>query len=112
MNKKWISIIMLFSVNLAFADSYYHHKFEYSEPEIRTMENKITEGVASAIAISQHHFDWGTKSWQGSVGIGAFDSKTAFSFGLAKRFNKTLISGTVSEEQGKYGGGIGIGFHF
>ncbi len=79
-----------------------------------TTTNNYTniKGVASAIAIGSHNFDWGTNSLQGSVGIGAFNSNTAFSFGLAKRFNKALISGTVSEEKGKIGGSIAIGFHF
>ncbi len=70
------------------------------------------KGVASAIALGQHNFDWSTKSWQGSASVGAYDSTTAFSFGLAKRFNKTLISGSVSEENGKIGGGASVRFQF
>jgi len=77
-----------------------------------SVANTTNYGVASAIAAAQHSFSYETHAFQGSVAIGAFDSQTAFSFGLAKRFNKTLITGNVSSEEGKYGAGIGVNFRF
>ena len=71
-----------------------------------------TKGIALGIAASQHHFDFGTKVWQGSVGTGSFDGNTAFSFGIAKRLDRVLINGSVSTEHGKTGYGAGINWRF
>lgn len=95
--------------NIAYAGgSHHHHETQNTNSVLITN----SEGIASAIATAQHNFDYGTHDWQGSVGIGAFDTKTAFSFGLAKRFNKTLINGSITQEEGKFGGGFGINWHF
>lgn len=114
MKKEYIPGVILFMIaillvlaNIAYAGGSHHHEHE------TIINNTIdNSGIASAIATAQHNFDYGTHSWQGSVGIGAFDTKTAFSFGLAKRFNKTLINGNITQEEGKFGGGIGINWHF
>jgi len=121
-NNKLITLYVLFSALFfatlhARADQYRSIVYTpiYTVDPITSIENTKTytnDGVASAIAASQHSFYWGTKSWQGSIGVGAFDNDTAFSFGLAKRFNKTLINSSISNEDGKIGGGIGINWLF
>lgn len=106
---------MLFLAGTAYSREYHHGIIIEQSPNYQSTTNNYqisSKGVASAIAASQHQFYWGTKSWQGSVGIGAFDNNAAFSFGLAKRFNKTLINGSISKEEGKTGGGIGINWLF
>lgn len=110
-----IFAILFFAIGIARADKYHHGVIIEQSPTETLPTNAVllsTKGIASAIATSQHQFYWGTKSWQGSVGIGAFDSNTAFSFGMAKRFNKTLINGSISNEDGKIGGGIGVNWLF
>ena len=69
-------------------------------------------GVASAIAAAQHQFNYSVLVWQGSVSAGAYDGETAVSIGLGKRFNSTLINGSISNEGGKYGGGLGVSWTF
>jgi len=79
-------------------------------PSVSTSIN--SGGVASAIAAAQHQFNYGVKGWQGSAGLGIYDSQTAYSFAIGKRFNSTLINGSVSNEDGVYGGGVGINWTF
>ena len=109
-----ICAALFFGVNIAYSSESHHSIVYVDVPAGTTITSTIgrSEGIASAIATAQHNFDYGTHSWQGSVGIGAFDTNTAFSFGLAKRFNKTLINGSVTQEEGKFGGGVGINWHF
>ena len=109
----WMIAIVgvLFTISL-YANIAYSHEYHHAENVPRGTTTLTNEGIASAIATAQHNFDYGTHSWQGSVGIGAFDTNTAFSFGLAKRFNKTLINGSITQEEGKFGGGVGINWHF
>ena len=71
-----------------------------------------TNGTALGIAISQLHFDWGTKSLQGGVGVGSYDGKDAVSIGIGKRVDRLLINGSVGREGNKYGYGLGLNFHF
>jgi len=117
-NNKLITLYVLFSALFfatlhARADQYSSIVYERSPASSGTIiNNETANGVALAIAASQHQFYWGTKSWQGSFAAGTFDNNTAFSFGLAKRFNKTLINGSMSNEEGKIGGGVGINWLF
>lgn len=69
------------------------------------------EGVALAIAKSQHHFDWSTPRLQGSIGMGSFDNE-ALSFGLAQKYKEVLINGSIGTEDGKTGFGLGVGWRF
>lgn len=109
--------VIFFAVNAAYASGSHYGGQDGIDGQDglrgkQGLPGKDGGGTASAIAASQHHFYWGTNSWQGSVGIGAYNSDTAFSFGLAKRFNKTLINGNISQEEGKFGGGFGVNFLF
>jgi len=101
-----IFAVLFFSANIAYSSGY------HQEPDVVNNTTINLHGIASSIAASQHQFYWGTDSWQGSVGIGAHDATTAFSFGMAKRFNKTLINGNITQEEGKFGGGVGVNFLF
>lgn len=73
-----------------------------------------TVGVASAIAHAQHQFDWGTYSYQGSVGVGIFNSREAVSVAFGKRFTKKggLLNASLSLEDGKVGIGVGYNWRF
>jgi len=120
-NNKFISFFVLFAI-LFFAASYaredQYSSIVYEISNVPLETTTITtltgqsEGVSSAIAAAQHQFYYGTKAWQGSFAAGAFDNDTAFSFGLAKRFQKTLINGSVSVENGKTGYGAALNWQF
>jgi len=86
---------------------------EYNHsPYISTTTSTSSEGIAASIAASQHVFAYGLSSLQGSVAVGTYDNNTAFSFGLAKKFGKSLVNGSVSNENGKLGIGAAINLHF
>lgn len=108
--------VLLFFVLLsnAYSDSY-RHGAVYQQAPIETTTQiieKSSAGAASGIAAAQHNYYWGKSDLQGSAAIGAFDGNTAFSFGLAKKYKKTLINGSISNEDGKLGGGMGINWIF
>lgn len=70
------------------------------------------KGIALSIATSQHHFDFGTHTLQGSLSTGFYDDKEAVSFALAKRFDRILLNASFGVEQGKSGLGIGLNWRF
>ena len=102
--KKYL-ILFLLSFN-AMADNYHHGTAD------TIVNNTTSEGVALGIAVAQHHFDFGTNSWQGSVGAGYFDDDTALSLAIGKRFGRMLINGSVSYEDDKTGLGVGLNWRF
>lgn len=69
-------------------------------------------GTALGIATAQHQFDFGTYSWQGSVGIGAYDDAEAVSFAMGKRIDRMMFNGSVGIENGKTGVGAGLNWRF
>ena len=86
-------------------------------PVIETTETvinnySVNDGIALAISNSQIDCNHSTQRWQGGVGMGFYDSKTAISGGICKRFKDTLIKGTLGTEEGRLGGGIGIMWQF
>jgi len=93
----------------SYSSEYQHVYIGQSLSPTTTVNSK---GIALAIATGQHNFDSSTFAWQGSISTGSYDDSTAFSFGLAKRFKSTLISGSVANEGGKIGYGASLGFHF
>jgi len=106
-----IFAVLFFAASYARADSYHGIVYEQTPTSTQIMEKSST-GVPSAIAAAQHNYYWGKSDLQGSVGMGVFDNKAAFSFGLAKKYKKTLINGSISNEEGKIGGGVGINWIF
>ena len=72
-----------------------------------TTVNQV-RGIALGIAASQHIFDFGTHSWQWSAGTGSYDNNSAISFGVAKRLDRVLFTGSISTEDGITGYGVGI----
>ena len=102
---KKIILLFLLSFNVVAHD--FHH-----ETTGTVINNMSAEGVALSLAASQHHFDFGTQSWQGSVGAGHFKDDTAFSFGVGKRFDRVLINGSVGVEDNELGLGAGINWRF
>ena len=91
-----------------------HHAIVYEHVDNTATQviEKSSSGAASAIAASQHSYYWGKSDLQGSASIGSFDGNTAFSFGLAKKYKQTLINGSISNEEGKIGAGMGINWIF
>ena len=98
-----IAIVLAF-MSIVAADNYHHHE--------NTQLNTQFNGAALAIAASQHNFDWGTHKWQGSIGLGSFDNQDAISFGVAKRFDRVLINGSLGREGSKFGYGVGVNLRF
>ena len=79
---------------------------------ISEVTNTYSSGNAIAIATAQHHFDFGTHSFQGSVGAGHYQNDTAVSFAIGKRFGRMLINGSVGSESGNTSVGAGINWRF
>ena len=105
-------LILFLLATPVYASNWHHH---HDQPTTNTTTNNTVinnEGVALAIAKAQHHFDFGTHSWQGSIGVGTFDSESAISFGVAKRLDRVLVNGSVGFEDGKTGAGVGINWRF
>jgi len=78
---------------------------------VHTTNNTYTSiedarGVAIAIASAQHNFDYGTYSWQGSVGVGMYKEEEAVSFGVAKRVGKVLMNGSATPDS------VGVGVNW
>jgi len=100
---------------LALTDVYsheYHHSAKQSANNTTIINNHTGNGVALGLAAAQHNYYWGKSSLQGSAAVGMFDGKEAFSFGLAKKYKKTLINGSISKEGNKFGVGAGINWIF
>jgi len=112
---KFIYIFCAFAVIffLALADSHgseYHHRESANNTTI--INNQMGNGVALGLAAAQHNYYWGKSSLQGSAAVGMFDGKEAFSFGLAKKYKKTLINGSISKEGNKFGVGAAVTWIF
>ena len=103
MKKYFILFLLSFNV---MADNYHHRTTE-------TIINNVTsEGAALGIAVAQHHFDFGTKVWQGSVGAGYYDGNDAISFAIGKRFSRVLVNVSVTVEDEETGYGAGVNWRF
>lgn len=50
-------------------------------------DTRIAQGIALSLA-TNHPFDYATNQWQGSVNASFYESESALSLGLAKRFEK------------------------
>lgn len=84
----------------------------YTQNEYYSTQNGHEGGIALAIAQAQHQFDWGTHSWQGSVGVGSYGGNDAISFGVAKRFDRVLITGSFGRGGPDYGFGASVNWRF
>lgn len=87
----------------------------YYQPPTQVTNNLVSSdsnGIALAIATAQHHFDFGTHSWQGSIGVGNFNSDSAISFGVAKRMNRVLVNASFGHEHDNTGVGVGVNWRF
>ena len=90
------------------AGGYHKHYYTTEVTNVTT----DTKGVALSLATAQHHFDFGTHSWQGSIGVGNFNSDSAISFGVAKRLNRVLVNASVAHEHDDTGVGVGVNWRF
>jgi len=100
---KHLRIALLFALlaTPALADSYHHHT-------INTSAVKQESSSAMGLAAAQNSFDWGTHSFQGSIGAGSHNGSQALSFGLGKRFGRALINGSIAVDDDSAGFGAGI----
>lgn len=103
--------LLLFLLSTPVYASNYHHHHEPTNTGNAAPSN-TGNGIALSLATAQQHFDFGTHSWQGSIGAGTFDSDAAISFGVAKRLDRVLVNGSVGFESGKTGVGIGVNWRF
>ena len=71
-----------------------------------------TQGIATALASAQHQFDFGTHRWQGSIGLGSYESNSAISFAIAKRLDRVLVNANFSHEDNHTGAGVGVNWRF
>ena len=62
-------------------------------------DSDLAEGLAGAMAIGGHQFDFSTHQFQGSITAGLFDSEEAYSIGIGKRFKKidALFHGAATQ---------------
>ena len=102
---------LMFMATLVLADSR-HVAINMPDVNITNVSRGTSQGIALAISASQLHFDFGTFPLQGGVGIGSFNGSQAATFGLAKRFDRILINGTISGEEGLEGFGFGLGLNW
>jgi hypothetical protein len=107
-----ILFVLSFAANIAYSSEKHHHSVIIEPSETTIINNQIAKGVALAISVSQIDCNHSTRKWQGGVGFGFYDSETAISGGVCKRFKDTLIKSTIGVEDGKIGAGIGIMFQF
>ena len=101
-------LLFLISQTLYAGGSHHKHAVILNSPNTTT----TGRGVALSIAASQHHFDFGTHSWQGSIGAGSFDSQSSISFGVAKRLDRVLVNGSFGTQGEKTGFGVGVNWRF
>jgi len=113
-----LAALLTIWAGLVFATGYHHATVNnyYSNSET-IVNNHDDSDRASAMAISQCHFDMSTHSNQGCVGVGydANTSNNAMALGFGKRLGdkKILLNGSVAldnDEKPAYG--VGMNFHF
>lgn len=92
------------------ANAYSHDYHHYESVTVTNAANN--NGVALAIAASQHQFDFGTHRWQGSIAAGSFGGESALSFGVAKRLDRVLLNGSFGMQGSSVGIGIGANWRF
>ena len=109
---KIITCIMLFLSSAAIADSSHLVIVENTSMESSVINATGSVGVPLSISLAQIDFSHTSKKWQGGVGFGFFNDRTALSGGVAKKFKDVLIRGSIGIEEGELGGGIGIVFQF
>ena len=98
---KYILILMLLSNSVLASEKHRSSRPVTQVTEITNTYNiskNDYKGVAIAIASAQHNFTYGTKSWQGSVGVGFYKEEEGISFSMAKRVGKVLITGSITSD--------------
>ncbi len=108
--------LLLLIPMVAYAGGSHHHETTVITLPASTVTTVTTleqsKGVALAIATAQHSFDWGSYDLQGSLAVGSYGSSDALSVGVAKRFDRILINGSVGTEDGKTGYGAAVNWRF
>jgi len=123
----YIVLLMMVSIS-AYAGGIHHHTVIQGEQGIQgergltganglngkdgVNASTLYKGVAAALASSQHNFGFYTPKTQWSIAGGQFDNESALSIGLGKRLGDVLINGSVVNESGEIGFGIGLSGRF
>ena len=116
--KTLLTIILTVLMTSAMADRgpYLTAPRSYITEVTHITEVNITEdqaaGVALAIALGQHQFDWSTDKWQGSASAGHYDDESAGSVALGKRFNGFLFTGSAGRVHGENAYGVATGWRW
>lgn len=112
---KYLIIALLFISNSIFADNDNHEHNPHEVINVTEVTNitkrSDTDGVASAIASAQCHFDW-TYSYQGCAALGTYDGEQAMVLGMAKRANNILYNATVGFDADVVSFGVGANWKF
>lgn len=106
----WVILVLM--PNVVIADSSHLVIIENTSMESSAINTTNSVGVPLSISLAQIDFSHTSKKWQGGVGFGLFNNRTAISGGVAKKFKDTLIRGSIGIEEGELGGGVGIVFQF
>lgn len=111
---KLIAILLLILPVFAFA-----HEDDHKVTNVTQVTNVYNstyqdDGVASAIAMSQLHFDGSTHQLQLSIGAGHYNNESSLALGVAQKLGASgpLISGSVSRDSQHTGLGAGITIRF
>jgi hypothetical protein len=101
---KTFYLLLLLFPSLVVAD-YRHHDHN---PD--TVTNELN--LALPMAAAGVRFDPNRYGMQGAIAIGGHDGSQAFAFGLARRMDQVLLSGSVSFVDGNEGWNAGLSWGF
>jgi len=108
MGKKLILLLICLSPGFLFASEPHHTTVVITD----TAKTTKMQGTALSLAAASHTFDWGTKDLQGSVGLGGYSGENALSFGIGKRYGRTLLNGSLGVSDGETGYSAAVNWHF
>jgi len=77
-------------------------------------DSNLSEGLAGAMAIGAHQFDYSTQDYQGSVTGAYYEGENAISLGIAKRWDKVnaLFHASTTQINSDYAVVVGGTFRF
>lgn len=109
---KWMIALLLFSPPLIAGDYYELPPTPVIGPvqDVTIVEREACQ--AAALAATEIHHDFATKSLQGGLGIAKDGSCGGAAIGVAKRIDNILWSGKVSTQKGDSKVSAGVNWRF
>ncbi len=113
---KFICFILVTGVSFNVqADNEHHHHvpLDTTIPKVTNVINKLNlnrSGIALSLGASAIDCSYTTKRWQFGGGLGVYRDDLVPVIGGCKKFNGTLIKGTLGKEGSEFGGNIGVMF--